>query len=47
MEIIAIIVFAILAIIEGRKEKRDPTYRSWMTRGDSHWDHWNHTKYGD
>lgn len=33
MEIIAIIVFFILAIIEGRKEKRDPTYRSWMDDG--------------
>lgn len=30
MEIIVIIVFAILAIRERRKEKRDPTYRSWM-----------------
>ena len=61
MEVIVIIVFAILAIIEGRKERRDPTYRSWMDNGSaktfhrpgqddndgSHWDHWNHKKYGD
>lgn len=33
MEIIVIIVFAILAIIEGRKEKRNPGYRSWMDDG--------------
>lgn len=44
MEIIVIIVFAILAIIEGRKEKRDPTYRSWMSDGSHSWDQRRHNK---
>ena len=47
IEIIVIAAFVIIIWREIRKEDKDPSYRSWMTRGDSHWDHWNHTKYGD
>ena len=44
--ILIVIAFAIMAIREGRKEKRNPGYRSWMTDDDVKTfhgpDHFNH-----
>lgn len=40
MEIIVVIVFAILAIKETRKAKKDPGYKSWMDDDDNSWDQW-------
>lgn len=46
MELVIVIVFIIQYLIESRKKRRDPTYNSWID-WDTHWDHWNHRKYGD
>ncbi len=40
-----IVVFGVIFFREERKKEKDSNYRSWMEG--SHWDHWNHRKYGD
>lgn len=40
MEIIVVIIFAILAIKETRKEKNNPGYKSWMDDSPDWW-WWN------
>lgn len=40
MEIIVVIVFAILAIKETRKERKNPGYKSWMGSNEHSWDWW-------
>ena len=44
--ILIVIAFAIMAVREGRKEKRNPGYRSWMTDGHyTNWWWWRNNKH--